>query len=187
MEKGAWHTILKKTVPELNTELSKQKVKLQYDISSDKPTVTGDGANIWVRAEAGSFDLKFQNKSDKGQIDANGLHGETHLWREEDSKTKKQEMVKAYVILPRHPLIGDARKRAAGEPILKVIMAHELIHAAGLDNDEHTDDDIFVGVQNADQGNTPADDHLRIRFTGKDILMPPIFLSQTVKKLQAIW
>ena len=42
-------------------------------------------------------------------------------------------------------MIGDIRRRAAGEPILLVIAVHEFIHACGLDNGYHMNlSNLFV-------------------------------------------
>ncbi len=186
LDKGSWHGLLPQAIKELNTELGKQKVNVQFEISDDKPRISGDGANVWVRVESGSFDLNFQNRKEKDKIDGRDLHGATHLWIEESRKGS--EVVKAYVILPLNPQVNrDSKPRAAGAPILKVILAHELMHSCGLSNDDHTSDDIFVGVQNAESPGKPEDDRLKVMKAGQWFTMPPLFLSETVAKLNKIW
>jgi hypothetical protein len=76
--------------------------------------------------------------------------------------------------------------RAPGNGILSVVVAHELIHASGLDNDEHCDDDMFASELEPEGGRRPADDRLRVGKTGR--LLPPLWIADdTAARLRDIW
>lgn len=65
---------------------------------------------------------------------------------------------------------------------------HELIHACGLHNSDHTDEDIFNGYPSVDYDRTPAQDRLQIRSKGHSRFMPPLYFSPvTAAKIQRLW
>ena len=72
--------------------------------------------------------------------------------------------------------------------ILKLVIAvHELIHAGGLSNGDHSqfpDVDVFHGFPSISVGTTAKDD----RITLSQKKLPPIFVvASTVSKIKALW
>ena len=69
---------------------------------------------------------------------------------------------------------------------MKLIAAHELLHACGLENSEHTSDDLFQGTPRVDAGDTPKGDRVLIGTGPK--LMPPLVLGgSTAKNMKELW
>jgi len=196
LEKGVWHGILELTLKELNTELTKNKINLQLESSPDAPTVTGGGANVSVKPVDGKYQAKYGDMKKTGELASRRTHGRGLPWASEDKKKGKgsMRMEQFHVLVPARPQHAPTHERGrapksatVGAPVLKVILAHELIHACGLDNDEHTDDDIFVGVPDIVRGENPDDDRFKVLHQSKVIITPPLILSQTVAKLKEIW
>jgi len=75
--------------------------------------------------------------------------------------------------------------RPPGDGLLSVVVAHELLHACGLES--HCDLDVFAEeLEPALDETRPPDDQMKVKSTGE--LMPPLVLSPaTVKRLQKIW
>jgi hypothetical protein len=71
---------------------------------------------------------------------------------------------------------------------MKLIAVHEMVHACGLTNDEHSKDDLFQASQNIVPGDTAAGDGARIQVGNREIWMPPLILSgTTVQHIKGVW
>jgi hypothetical protein len=104
----------------------------------------------------------------------------------------------ALILVPSTPKVfagptGKRTLREAGDPIKLVIAIHELIHACGLDDDDHTtfnQPDIFSAalVDDADPKD-PAKDREQVGSkNGIPITVPPVFIGAlTAVKIQALW
>ena len=69
-----------------------------------------------------------------------------------------------------------------------MIAVHELVHACGLDNADHSTDDLFQANPQVDPGNTAAGDKMRIEAGGRMRWMPPLVLSgSTAQKIRQLW
>ena len=94
---------------------------------------------------------------------------------------------KAFIYLPRQPRINTpGGLRPAGAGVMKVIAAHELLHACGLENSDHSSDDLFQGTPRVDAGDKARDDKVLIGTGPK--AMPPLFLGgSTAKSIKDLW
>lgn len=130
----------------------------------------------------------------KNQFSAS-THGVTSVSYYKDSG----EIVKANILLHPSPQVTVMKKkpgfkdyqevsREAGEGIWVVIIAHEFIHAVGLDKHSNLKSaDVFFSPLEPNGGNTPQADFMKVPIS-KAIRMPPVVISaQTANRLRAIW
>ncbi len=97
------------------------------------------------------------------------LHGKTRMYRDGDSGA----IMNVECFLPATP-------RHNHPNYLLFIAVHELVHAMGLDNDEHASDGVFITLPNMQEG--------KIFSTKGSKKMPPLFLNASTRsKLQAAW
>jgi hypothetical protein len=93
---------------------------------------------------------------------------------------------------------GQQKQREAGDPVKLVLAFHELIHATGLSNKDHSkspNPDVLFDPNSAGQGSPldfdhPENDFLVLLGTGKipPPRLPPIFLNpETSGKILALW
>jgi hypothetical protein len=168
---GHWMTVLDKAITEFNQQMAQIGLKL-----SITKVEKGMGAHIVLDTEPG-----------------NGLHGRA------PSQTKRINGVvyldEVKILLPATPRIDpdDPKSREVGPGVRLCLLVHELIHAVGLSNDEHSKDDVFVaksyvvrkgsylksGTQVAEDLAQPPD--------GSDP-MPPIRIgATTITNLKKAW
>ena len=88
------------------------------------------------------------------------------------------------------------RQRPVGDGVKLFIAVHELIHACGLGQGDHSPDsspDFFIPQPQPSPGNTPSKDKLRIRLQPfralpDDPPAQPLFLTQrTADMIRSIW
>lgn len=111
---------------------------------------------------------------------------------------------KAWIYAPPTPLVYTQVRRATGDFLMTrrptgygvklVIIAHELLHAAGLEDEDHTSPshpDVFTGNGNwvPEDGGLPDKDRLKISGQpGVTCLMPPLVVHQhTRAMLKSVW
>lgn len=177
---GSWKVMLEKAISEFNALAKKNSINVILEKSKDPPKDDGSGADINVEAAAGSITPSWAGKSSSSMVFSGiRLHGHTTQFKQEG------KIQKAFVYLPSTPKINTPKAlRAAGEGVLKVIAVHELVHACGLDDGDHTTDDLFQGYPDVDYGSTPSGD--RVLIPGGS--MPPLkFGGTTIQKLKGIW
>ena len=104
------------------------------------------------------------------------------------------ELVKARITIPTPlvtPPIGKGPSRPAGDFAKAVLAFHELVHAFGLHNEEHTPDsqpDVFVSqFTSVEWAPTPDDDTVRTGTTNFPIGGVPWLTPRTVNILRANW
>lgn len=69
-----------------------------------------------------------------------------------------------------------------------VIAVHEIVHACGLSNAEHSTDDLFQGFPQVDPGDNAAGDRVRIQSGRSMPWMPPLVLAaNTVRRIKSVW
>jgi hypothetical protein len=119
---GQWTAVLDKALAEFNRLMSQHGLKLALS-----KVEKGMGPHIVLETEPGS-----------------GLHGSA------PSQTKRINGVLyldvVTIRVPATPRVDpkDPRSREVGPNVRVCLLVHELIHAVGLDNDEHTPDDVFA-------------------------------------------
>ena len=148
-ESGLWTGIVAASVPIFNDKIMGA---MKYEI------VTEGRSNVVVKVAGGG--------KDDPALGATATHG---VARRSAGSRGIQE---AIIFLPAQPWQSHPN-------VLKMILMHEMAHAAGLE--EHTDDGIFMTLPNIDQtGNISA--------TKTSKPMPPFFFTnKTVTRMRAIW
>lgn len=178
---GRWSGLFQSGLDEINSLLKKSALSLTFEKATDEKK-----ANVIVRTSDGPIAFEYEGTTYTKNFDGKSLKGHTSLiWREGDPTIEK-----AFVFLPSDPQIQVAnfKNRTAGINILKAILIHEFIHAAGLENPDHSNDDVFYGYPTYNYGSTPNEDKIGIMKNGNYIWFPPFFLSSsTVGKIQALW
>jgi len=144
-----WSGVVADAVPIFNDKILGA---LKYEI------VTEGRTNVVVRVAGGG--------KDDPQLGATATHGVARRW------AGNRGIEEAEIYLPAQPWQSHPN-------VLKMILMHEMAHAAGLE--EHSSDGIFMTLPNIDQtGNITA--------TKTSKAMPPFFFSnKTVTRMRKIW
>jgi len=177
-----WSRIYQQCIDEFNRLSRKHNIGVTFAHSNSKPTV-GRGADVWVRTSNGVISYSYGGASKNSNFNGRGLHGYTGQIKRKLRSGYRIE--KAFIFLPGHPQINTPNGlRNVGEGIMKVMFVHELIHACGLSNAEHSLNDLFNGYPSVDYGSIPKEDKVVVQ--GKR--MPPLFLSaKTINNLKSLW
>jgi hypothetical protein len=122
-------------------------------------------------------------------------HGTTSLSSIEHSG----EILKADILVHPKPQVWAPRKkqgskeyeqvqRDAGDGVRLVIIAHEFVHACGLEKHSNNESqDVFYSPLEPNGGDKPQDDYMKVPIKG-GIRLPPIVLSaQTARRLRDVW
>jgi hypothetical protein len=168
---GQWAAVLDKAIAEFNRQMSQHGLQLTLS-----KVEKGMGPHIVLETEPG-----------------NGLHGSA------PSQTKRINGVTyldvVTVRVPATPRIkpNDPKSREVGPGVRLCLLVHELIHAVGLSNDEHSPDDVFAAKSVV----IPKGDYLPSRKQAAEDLvqppdgsapLPPIRLgARTVANLKRAW
>ena len=116
----------------------------------------------------------------------NGIHGNTDLATMKLGG--KEYLDRITVRVPATPRIDpkDAKSREVGVGVRIYILVHEMIHAIGLTNDEHSKDDVFSEAGALKAGKTAGDDLVQ-PLDGSEP-MPPVRLgATTLANLKKAW
>lgn len=178
---GNWGTIYDKALKNFNLLMKDKGINLELVAA----TKEAPAADVTVRSAAKQASFNYSGGSYSKAFDGNGMHGLTVTL----SDAATSEISEAHVFVPATPRItqSDPKSRLLGAEGCLFILVHELIHAAGLDNAEHTLDDVFCYPGEFVKGNTAADDRLQ-PWGGLGKPMPPFVLSsKTIAGLQQAW
>lgn len=118
---GQWAAVLDKAIAEFNRQMSQHGLKLALS-----KVEKGKGPHIVLETQPG-----------------HGLHGSAPSQTMRLNGVEYLDLVTIRV--PATPRIDprDPRSREVGPGARLYILVHELIHAVGLSNDEHSSDDVF--------------------------------------------
>lgn len=179
---GVWAGIVKDAIREFNV-LSRTHQLGVILVESNKPPAVIGGAEVSVQSVNGAASFSYDNETKTGSLTGTGLHGMTWLF------SRDGFLEKAAVFLPSQPKINTPKTvRPVGPNVMKLIAIHELVHACGLTNSEHTNNDLFQGNPQVDPGATPAGDKVTIQTGGKVTGMPPFVLSgPTANHIKRLW
>jgi len=175
---GNWGAAITAAIRELNTLFKSNNVNVSL--------VTGTPANVTVATTTGAYTFPVNGVNQTGTLRTDILHGVTRSIDYQTASTRSRDH--AYTFLPVHPRINpqDQTSRDAGEPVLRVIVAHEFLHALGLDAHDPSFNGIFAGTLTLNEGRGPAQD--TVSPWGTTTKMPPLVLSgDTVTRLRALW
>jgi hypothetical protein len=191
---GSWPAVVKNALQEFN----KLSGTLGLGVTMTVATAPVDrfltGANVQVEAATNSatFTDTFLGPQ---TITFGGSAAKTRLL---PSPSRGGRVGQALILLPSSPQVlaghtGTRTLREAGDPIKLVIAVHELIHACGLEDSDHTplgNPDIFVSpfADEADPVDPAKDREDAGTKNGVHVLLPPVVLSaQTAAKIKALW
>jgi hypothetical protein len=177
---GKWAHVFREVLHEFNVLSSAHKLGVKV-VESKRPPEDESGAEVGVQAVASTIKVAWGGESKSEDFDGNRLHGRTLLF------SREQQLERAFIFVPGTPQVSlPGGFRAAGPGIMKVIGVHELFHACGLENDDHTRDDLFQGTPRVNAGDTAAGDKILIGVGPKS--MPPLYLSgATAKSIKDLW
>ena len=176
---GHWTSVLDGAISTFNKLMTENGLKLALSKAGD-----AKNAHIVVEAAGTKAGFSYAGTSYSATFDGNGLHGSTTPVAD-----GRGFFEKAFVFVPATPRVSptDKRSREAGPEVRRFILVHEFIHAAGLSNDEHTNDDVFCYPGQIDGGSRAADDRIE-PWGGLGKPMPPYTLiAKTVTNLKKAW
>ncbi|VTZ27058.1 conserved hypothetical protein [Methylocella tundrae] len=185
---GPWKAVFTKALAEFNALSAKHSLGVTFAIASSAPDPSGvGGADVQFDTINGTANFTCFNQAFSDKLSGNAMEGHTKVISQVFGSTKS--IAKAFIFVPATPRVGAASSRVVGDPVKLVIATHEMIHACGLDNSEHTalkDADLFFDVPSLRDKVHPADD--RIAVGNPIVEMPPLFLSApTIKLIQTNW
>jgi hypothetical protein len=177
---GPWGHIFKEALHAFNVLSSAHKLGVAITESTRAPESEG-GANVSVQTADATIQATFGDQTRSKDFGGDRLHGATLLFSREGF------LEKAFIFLPTTPKVSLPRTtRPVGAGVLKLIAVHELFHACGLENEEHTQDDLFQGNPRVNAGDRAAGDKVLIGVGPKE--MPPLYLGgSTAKNVKDLW
>ena len=180
---SVWTTITSQALATFNQLSSRHHLGVRLETTTEAPTEDA-GADVNVDTAASQISFSYGGEQVTTAFSATRLHGHTHLISRERSGIEK-----AFISLPATPQINTPRGlRAVGNGVKLVICVHELIHACGLSNSDHSSDDVFQAMPEVDPGTRDTQDRVRIVSRRSSRSMPPVMLgSTTVQRVRALW
>jgi hypothetical protein len=178
---GMWTTALADAIKEFNQLMSSNGVKLTLTTPTG---ATETGAQVVVQTANGKATPNYGSQPKPRPFDGNGLHGLTVPFADHNGVLEK-----AFVFVPTTPRVDprNSKSREVGQAVRSFILVHEFIHAAGLSNHEHTNDDCMCYPGEIVKGATAADDRVQ-PWGGLGKPMPPCTLiAKTVANLKKAW
>jgi hypothetical protein len=175
---GKWATLFSASLESFN-KLNKRHglgVKLV-------PTKSKADANVVMQTSAGAASFDYGGTTYSIAFDGKALKGKTRLVHPSGN------IEKAYIFLPAEPLVNTPQgQRGLGVNAMRVVAVHELIHACGLEDGDHTDTDIFYGNPVPAIGDSASGDKIMLLSKTGNVQFPPVALSPaTINKIKSIW
>jgi len=179
---GSWAGILKEALREFNSLSRKHHLGVTL-IESSKPPTDAGGADVSIESANGAVSFSYDGETRTGSFSGTRLHGLTWLL------SRDGLIEKAAVFLPSQPQVNTPNGlRPVGPNVMKLIAIHELVHACGLENSEHSPNDLFQANPQVDPGDTAAGDKVTIQTGAHVSLMPPFVLSgPTANHIKRLW
>jgi hypothetical protein len=175
---GKWATLFSAALESFN-KLNKRHglgVKLV-------PSKSKEDANVVMQTSAGSASFDYDGTTYSIAFDGKALKGKTRLVH------PSGDIEKAFIYLPAEPLVNTPQgQRGLGVNAMKVVAVHELIHACGLEDGDHTETDIFYGNPVPAIGDSAGGDQIMLISKTGNVKFPPMLLSPaTVSKIKSVW
>jgi hypothetical protein len=175
---GNWSTAVAAAIRELNALLASSGAKVSL--------TTGSSAVVTIAVTAGPYTFPVNGVNQSGTLRTDVLHGATRSIDYQTGRGTSRDH--AYIFLPQHPKISPQvpTSRQAGEPVMRVIIAHEFLHALGLDAHDPSLKGLLAETWTPNEGSRPALD--TVSPFGSSTRLPPLILSgDTVSRLRALW
>lgn len=173
--RGSWRAVFDQALQEFNRLSGAKGLGVRLERAP-----ADDGAQVLVEAASRTIDREYEGVPIRHSFSGSALHGYTAL------VSRDGKIERAFVFLPSTPQVNTPRgPREAGPGVKLVIAVHELVHACGLTNAEHSNDDLFMGFPNVDAGTRPQGDRVRVSHS---VVMPPLVLSTgTANRIRTLW
>ncbi len=174
----AWKLATAAAIRQLNALFTSNSLNVQLQ--------TGDSAVVKVALSAGKYKFPSNGKDTEGTLRTDILHGVTRGIDVDYGHGFSREG--AYIFLPQHPKADpqNAKSRDVGEPVMRVMIAHEFLHALGLDKHDPGLEGLMAGSWTFHEGDKAAGD--AVSPFGSTTDLPPLTLSAaTWTRLQALW
>ncbi len=180
--RGQWATVVGEALSAFNTLSRHHGLGVTLVRATAAPTDSG-GADVAIAIASGAVSASWGGTTDNGNFDGTRMHGLTLQFATDAG------IAKAFVFLPERPQVNTpAGVRPVGVNVMKLIAVHELVHACGLDNSDHSTDDLFQANPQVDPGDRPAQDRIRIGTGSPMRWMPPLVLGGgTVRTIKRLW
>lgn len=120
-------------------------------------------------------------------------HARIHRWVPDGRPDTESRVIHVDILVPDDPLYNTpSGRRRIGPGVLLAMMVHEMVHACGLSNSEHSPSgDLFQASPDVIQGDTPAGDRMSTGTRDRSdrlIGMPPLLLTdRTAAKIRQAW
>ncbi|MBM0206902.1 hypothetical protein JNW90_30785 [Micromonospora sp. STR1s_5] len=190
---ASWLAALKTSITAFNA----LSLNVQFSIptgAKEIPPDGEDGSEVQFSMGRGTITYeahgtKFTLKDSAGvpvAFSGTGLHGSTQTVKR--SFGGPHLIRRAFITVPDKPqMSAPGGSRDAGANILNFIAFHELIHATGLSNDEHSQTgpnaDAFTIFPTADAGKTSKTDRMILNSNPPRIFAPPLTIGPRVTGL----
>jgi len=167
--------ILSLAVTRFNALSQSLSLNVTYEMSSTAPDPDNlNGANVQFALANGPYSFKGFGAEGGGFLKADAREEVTEFVTAGSATDVK--LAKAFIFLPAHIQVHD---------FMKICMTvHEMVHATGLNNDEHSSDadpDIFCSSL------TPSGAGVQCGLFANRI-MPPIWMTlRTAAKIKPLW
>jgi len=184
---GGWSTSFTTAIARFNALANLLNFGVTFSASNAPPDPNGlGGADVAFEAGNGQVSFTALGQPFSRQVDGNALAGNTYTVS--TSSGGGDRIAKAFIFVPATPRSANAKSRVVGEGVKLVIAVHELIHACGLSNADHSPaskPDVFYGYPTIDVGPAAAADRIRLP-DGRT--MPPVWMAnETARLIQGIW
>jgi hypothetical protein len=181
--RSPWGSIINRGMTEFNQMSRRMGLGVSLVRSQDAPEDGGGGADVQISQGSGQVSFIYAGENHGSTFDGNRLHGLTML------VSRRGVIEKAFIYLPSQPRINTpSGLRAVGSDVKRVILVHELVHACGLENADHSTDDLFQGYPQVDYGSSPSADRVTVTAGGRTRRMPPLYLStDTAGDIKGLW
>jgi|SRR5262245_29077987 len=197
VSRGPWAAVFTKALQEFNRLSTTMNLGVTLTQTTTPPATNGlGGADVNFDAARGK--VRFTVLGNELSVDVIGsaMGGHTQIISWENDK-KVKEIIKAFIFVPSAPMInaglaGHQILRGVGDGVKLCIAVHELVHACGLANADHSPElnpDIFIAQPQPHEGTTAQDDKLRIRLDPPPpLFVPPIILTaRTAGLIKSNW
>lgn len=183
----AWgEALFRDTLDEFNrlSVVSRLGVILKPSQTAPAPDGAG-GANVQVEVTGGTHKFTTLGREFTKSLSA-GASGVTH------PVAPTGELVRCFIFVLLNPTIEGVDSRGVDNGVKKAIILHELIHACGLDEEDHSPEsspDLFMTNRSviARALPEPRQDRLLLRNEPRTTV-PPFFISaNTARKIQSVW
>lgn len=174
--KGKWSKAVADAIAQFNAAAS-DRVKLTRATDPKR-------ANVEILVGTGIVKVTYEGQEFSKQVHGIRPAGFTRLLHARGGPVEK-----AFLLLPSTPMISTPSKtRLTGSKVMTFIALHELIHACGLEDADHTAGDVFEGNPSLRLGSGPDEDQVEVTVGRKKQAMPPFDISAaTLSKISKNW